>query len=94
MPIFHDSFEQPATNHVVDEDVFDCSEPQEESTDQGIGEPWEEQTQQLEWRPSLVEGVKTSPVLDRGELIERIKRGESPSWLPGRNVSWLSFLPN
>ena len=23
---------------------------------------------------------------DRGELIERLKRGDSPNWLPNRNV--------
>jgi hypothetical protein len=31
-------------------------------------------------------------ISDRGELIERIKRGESPTWVPNRNVSMvLSF---
>ena len=28
---------------------------------------------------------------DRVELIERLKRGESPTWLPNRNVRYVSF---
>jgi hypothetical protein len=32
---------------------------------------------------------------DRVELIERIKRGESPTWVPGKAVSWfLLFFGN
>jgi len=27
---------------------------------------------------------------DRVELIERLKKGESPTWLPNRNVSYVS----
>lgn len=35
-------------------------------------------------------GARTS---DRAELIERIKRGESPTWVPNRAVSkWLSSM--
>ena len=32
----------------------------------------------------------TQGTSDRGEYIERLKRGESPTWLPNRNVSQLS----
>lgn len=30
---------------------------------------------------------------DRAELIERLKRGESPNWLPNQSVSFLFDLP-
>jgi hypothetical protein len=50
--------------------------------------------------PDTPEEAKTLPLLgldtgftfsfngtsDRGELIERLKKGESPTWLPNRNV--------
>lgn len=33
--------------------------------------------------------VETS---DRAELIERLKRGESPTWVPNRKVRWLRII--
>lgn len=41
-------------------------------------------------RPSTPERVseqETTTVTDRAELIERLKRGESPTWVPSRTVS-------
>ena len=34
---------------------------------------------------SVAASVETS---DRAELIERLKRGESPTWVPNRKVGW------
>jgi hypothetical protein len=36
-----------------------------------------------------VPGKAVSGVTDRAELIERLKRGESPTWVPSRHVSFL-----
>lgn len=40
-------------------------------------------------RPSAPERTPEEPttVTDRAELIERLKRGESPTWVPSRHVS-------
>jgi len=84
MPIFHDTFDQTASNTAAPTNVQD-----HESGDAGqeLERAWDGELYRSEWRPSVSEGVRTSPVLDRGELIERIKRGESPSWTPTKNVS-------
>lgn len=37
-------------------------------------------------RPQTPEQEFTSPISDRAELIERLKRGESPTWVPNRHV--------
>jgi hypothetical protein len=38
-------------------------------------------------RPVTPQQPAPQPVCDRAELIERLKRGESPTWIPNRHVS-------
>lgn len=37
--------------------------------------------------PKTPEQESAAPISDRAELIERLKRGESPTWVPNRHVS-------
>ena len=45
-------------------------------------------------RPMTPEQFAPTTCSDRAELIERLKRGESPTWVPNRHVSPLGYLPS
>lgn len=45
-------------------------------------------------RPVSPQEAVSRPVKDRAELIERLKRGESPTWVPNRHVGSLSTNPD
>lgn len=45
-------------------------------------------------KPRTPEQDLANAVSDRAELIERLKRGESPTWIPNRHVSSSQCLPS
>lgn len=46
----------------------------------------------LEARPSISKSDEETRVSDRAELIQRLKRGESPTWVPNKHVGSSCFL--
>jgi hypothetical protein len=100
MPIFHDRYDTPSrdpaarpssydelqspvsSEHCVHEQLREetCSQ---DATDSTHGVDMDSSNLNQGWKPSM---------FNRVELIERIKRGNSPSWQQVQNVSVTSYL--
>ena len=97
MPLLHDpdrpdqAFESPDSN----ESAINMRRPMEENilTELCDGPLFEDTVRHLSPSEKNLQSKATDRIetSDRGELIERIKRGESPTWVPTRAVSAFSL---
>lgn len=95
MPIFHDYLE-PESNRQPFEQIASNWAPRAETSDGGLGAPSNNDLNMTSPQPSprTTNGDNDSAaqyyrpsMLDRAELIERIKRENSPSWQHSRSAS-------
>ncbi|KAI8260486.1 hypothetical protein K4K56_006436 [Colletotrichum sp. SAR 10_98] len=104
MPIFQDDFDHP--ENVTDTpdaeppqpNAIQCEQPILPSLTRKLSEE-SIQTELCEGpilespRPSTPESDAAAVTSDRAELIERLKKGESPTWIPNRHSSSSNLLP-
>ncbi|KAJ3956230.1 hypothetical protein N0V92_007217 [Colletotrichum tropicale] len=104
MPIFQDDFDHP--ENVTDTpdaeppqpNAIQCEQPILPSLTRKLSEE-SIRTELCEGpilespRPSTPESDAAAVTSDRAELIERLKKGESPTWIPNRHSSSSNLLP-